>query len=83
MHVFFSFFLQAGLARQSMQCQPLRLILPADPDRLAVADWSVGWRRIIRPWLGSEEECCDRLAMPALGLGMGEMHVFALLAQVA
>lgn len=70
-----------------MQCQLLKLIWPADPDRLVVADRSAGWRRMLRPWLGSEEECCDRLAMPALGLGPGEMqyacHVFAVLAQVA
>lgn len=45
--------------------------MPADPDRLEVADWSAGWRRIIGLRLGSEEESCDRLAMPALGLGGG------------
>ena len=42
-------FLQAGLAKQPMQGQPLGLILPTDSDLLAVADWSAGQRRMIMP----------------------------------
>lgn len=55
-----------------MQCQPLGLLLPADPDRLEGADWSARWGRILRLWLGSEEMSCDRLAMSALDLGGGK-----------
>lgn len=61
-------FLQAGLARQPMHCQPLGLILPL--LILICWQWLTGvLDREERLCPDSEEECCDQLAMPAWGLG--------------